>query len=119
VAKKLVLSVDLQQLAKDCEGLIGFSEEGVSVLVPRGKLADNEVLGLLLLASYVGFRLGKLSSDCVSRDELAVRLGKDAKVVSNRLGELAKSRYAAKAVDDKYKMTTFGMVQMQKRFSRG
>jgi hypothetical protein len=114
VAKKLVLSVDLQKLAKDCEGLFGFSEEGVNVLVPRGKLTDNEVLGLLLLASYVGFRLGRLQSDSVSRDELAAKLGKDSKIVSTRLGELVKSEIAAKTDDDKYKMTTFGAVQMQK-----
>ena len=113
VAKRLVLSVDLQKLANDCEGLVGFSAEGINVLVPRGKLTDNEVLGLLLLAGYVGFRLGRLQSDRVSRDELAVRLGKDSKIVSTRLGELVKSEVVAKTADDKYKMTTFGVVQMQ------
>jgi hypothetical protein len=114
VAGKLVLSVDLQQLAKDCEGIITFSDEGANVLVPRSKLTDNEVLGLLLLASYVGFRLGRLESDCVSRDELQVKLGKDAKIVSTRLGELVKGELAVKTADEKYKITTFGVTQMQK-----
>jgi len=114
VAKKLVLNVDLQKLTKDCEGLIGFSAEGANVLVPRNKLTDNEVLGLLLLAGYVGFQLGKLDSDGVSRDELQIRLGKDAKIVSTRLGELVKSEVAVRTIDEKYKITTFGMTQMQK-----
>jgi hypothetical protein len=114
VAKKLVLNVDLQQLARDCEGIIAFSAEGANVLVSRSKLTDNEVLGLLLLAGYVGFQLAKLESDGVSRDELQTRLGKDAKIVSTRLGELVKSEIAVKTADEKYKITTFGVVQMQK-----
>jgi hypothetical protein len=114
VAKRLVLSVDLQELAKDCEGLIAFSAEGANVLVPRGKLTDNEVLGLLLLAGYVGWRLGKLNSDGVSRDDLQARLGKDAKIVSTRLGEFVKGELAVKTADEKYKITTFGIMQMQK-----
>jgi hypothetical protein len=114
VAKKLMLNVDLQQLARDCEGIIAFSAEGANVLVFRSKLTDNEVLGLVLLARYVGFQLGKLDSDGVSRDELQARLGKDAKIVSTRLGELVKSEIAVKTFDEKYRMTTFGVVQMQK-----
>lgn len=114
IAKKLVLSVNLQQLAKDCEGLIAFSKEGANILVPRGKLTDNETLGLLLLASYVGFQLGRLESDGVSRDELQARLGKGGKIVSTRLGELVKSEMALKMADEKYKITTFGIMQMQK-----
>jgi hypothetical protein len=114
VAKMLVLSVDMQELVKACEGLIAFSAEGTNLLVPRGKLTDNETLGLLLLASYVGFQLGKLNSDVVLRDELQVRLGKDAKIVSTRLGELVKGELAVKTADEKYKITTFGIAQMQK-----
>jgi hypothetical protein len=114
IADKLVLKVDLQRLLRDCEGIVAFSAEGVNLLVPRGKLTDNEVLGLLLLAGYVGCQLGKLETDVVSRDELQVRLGKDAKIVSTRLGELVKGELAVKTADEKYKITTFGIVQMQR-----
>lgn len=114
VAKKLTLNVDLQQLARDCEGIIAFSAEGANVLVSRSKLTDNEVLGLLLLAGYVGFQLGKLDSDGFSRDELQARLGKGGKIVSTRLGELVKSELAVKTSDEKYRITTFGVMQMQK-----
>jgi hypothetical protein len=114
LANKLVLNVDLQKLLKECESMIAFSTEGTNLLVPRSKLTDNETLGLLLLAGYVGFQLGKLSSDAVSRDELQARLGKDAKIVSTRLGELVKGELAVKTTDEKYRITTFGAVQMQK-----
>jgi len=116
VARRLVLSVDLQMLVKECEGLIAFSKEGANLLVSKDKLTDNETLLLWLLAGYVGFQLGLVGGDSVSKEELQVRLGKSGKIVSTRLGELVKSDMIVKTDDDKYRITTFGMVQMQKDF---
>jgi hypothetical protein len=48
VAKKLVLSVDLQRLVEECEGLIVFSQEGASLLVSKDRSTDNETLLLWL-----------------------------------------------------------------------
>ncbi len=114
LADKLTLKVDLQKLLKDCEGIFAFSPEGVNLLVPKAKLTDNETLSLLLLASYAGFQLSKLNSDAFSRDELQAKLGKDPKIVSTRLGELVKNEIVVKTADEKYRITTFGVVQMQK-----
>jgi len=114
VARRLVLSVDLQMLVKECEGLIAFSKEGANLLVSKDKLTDNETLLLWLLAGYVGFQLGLVGGDSVSKEELQVRLGKSGKIVSTRLGELVKSDMIVKTDDDKYRITTFGVVQMQK-----
>ena len=114
VAKRLVLSVDLQGLVKSCEGLIGFSREGVNLLVSKDRLTDNETLLLWLLAYYVGYSLGLVGSDCVSKEELQAKLAKSGKITSTRLGELVKSDMVAKTADDKYRITTFGADQMQK-----
>ena len=114
VAKRLVLSVDLERLVKACEGLIAFSKEGANLLVGKDRLTDNECLLLWLLAGYVGFSLGLVGSDCVSKEELQAKLGKSGKIASTRLGELVKSDMVAKVADDKYRITTFGVVQMQK-----
>jgi len=114
IAKKLVLSVDLQGLVKDCEGLIAFSKEGANLLVSKDKLTDNETLLLWLLAYHVGFQLGLVGSEAVSKEELQAKLGKSAKITSTRLGELVKSDMVAKTSEDKYKITTFGITQMQK-----
>ena len=114
VAKRLVLRVDLQGLVKACEGLIAFSKEGANLLVSKDRLTDNEALLLWLLAGYVGYSLGLVGSDCVSKEELQAKLGKSGKIASTRLGELVKSDMVAKVADDKYRITTFGVVQMQK-----
>jgi hypothetical protein len=114
VAKKLVLNVDLQKLTEECEGIVAFSPEGANLLVSRDRLTDNETLELWLLAAYVGFRLGMVGSEAVSKEYLQAKLGKDAKIVSTRLGELAKNDFVAKTADEKYRMTTFGATQMEK-----
>ena len=114
IANKLWLSVDLQELAKECGSLIAYSKEGASLLVSKNKLTDNETLLLWLLAGYLGHELGMLGNEVLSKEELQTKLGKSGKITSTRLGELAKNDVVAKTVDDKFKLTTFGVVQMQK-----
>jgi len=114
VANRLVLSVDLQRLVEECEELIAFSKEGANVLVSKDRLTDNETLLLWLLANYVGHRLGMIASDAVSKEELQAKLGKSGKITSTRLGELVKSDMVMKTADEKFKITTFGVVQIQK-----
>lgn len=114
IANKLVLNVDLQKLVKDCENIIAFAKEGPFLLVPRNKLTDNETLNLLLLANYVGYQLGKKANDGVAKEELQTKLGKGTKITSTRLGELVKNEVATRTPDEKYRITTFGIVQVQK-----
>ena len=114
IARKLSFSIDLQTLAQNCEGLIAFSPEGSSVLVPKNKITDNEALALWLLASYLGHKLNLFASDALSKEELQVRLGKTGKITSTRLGELVKMEWVAKTSDEKFRLTTFGVAQMQK-----
>ncbi len=114
IAKRLTLQVDLQTIIKESERIIALAEEGPQILIPRNKLTDNETLALLLLANHIGFKLRKVQTDGLSKEELHVKLGKDAKITSTRLGELVKSELAIRTVDERYKITTFGLVQMQK-----
>ncbi|MCK4481850.1 hypothetical protein KAU55_01390 [Candidatus Bathyarchaeota archaeon] len=114
VSKKIILTVDLQNLIKDCENIVAFTEEGPHLLVSRNKLTDNETLALQLLASYVGYKLGIVESDAISKEELQSKLGKTSKIASTRLGELVKKEVTAKTNDGKYKITTFGIIQMQR-----
>jgi len=114
IAQKLWLSVDLKQLASDSNGVVAFSSDGASLLVPKSKLTDNEALSVWLTAYYLGSKIGMVSSDSLSKDELQIKLGKNGKITSTRLGELAKNGLVQKTVDDKFRITTFGVVQTQK-----
>ena len=114
IAQRLWLNVDVQTLAKQCQGLIAFSPEGPNVLAPKSKLTDNETLALWLLASYIGHKLNLVTMDAISKEELQMRLGKSGKITSTRLGELVKNNFVAKTIDEKLKITTFGAAQVQK-----
>jgi len=114
IAQKLWLSIDLQQLAKDLNGIAAFSSDGVSLLVPKNKLTDNETLSIWLTAYYLGHKIGMVNSDSLSKDELQMKLGKSGKITSTRLGELAKNGVVLKTADEKFRITTYGVVQTQK-----
>jgi len=114
IAQKLWLSIDLQQLAKDLNGIAAFSSDGASLLVPKNKLTDNETLSIWLTAYYLGHKLGMVNSDSLSKDELQMKLGKSGKITSTRLGELAKNGVVLKTADEKFRITTYGVVQTQK-----
>jgi hypothetical protein len=114
IARRLVLDVDLQRLVRETEGLIALASEGPYVLIPKNKITDNETLELLLLASYISNNLRGSEDGGVLKDELQTKLGKSSKIASTRLGELVKSEIATKTPDDRYKITTFGIFQMQK-----
>jgi hypothetical protein len=116
ISKALVLSVDLPRLAEECKSLIGFADNAPHLMVSKEKLTDNETLALHLLAAHLGFRLGMLKTDVLTREELQTKLGKNPKITSTRLGELVKNEIAEKASDGGYRITGFGVAQMQREW---
>jgi hypothetical protein len=114
IAQKLLLNIDIQQLAKDLNGVVAFSKDGANLLVPKNKLTDNEALLVWLLAHYLGKQLGLVDCDALSKEELQIKLGKSGKITSTRLGELVKTDFVAKTADEKFRATTFGVVWAQK-----
>ncbi len=114
IAQKLWLNIDIAQLTKDLNGIIAFSREGPSLLVPKKKLTDYEALLVWLAAYYLGTKLGLVNRDSLSKDELQAMLGKSGKITSTRLGELVKNGFAMKTIDEKFRITTLGVLQLQK-----
>ena len=114
IAKDIFLTADLPHLIRDCKDLIAFTKDSPYLVVSRDKLTDNETLALQLLAGYIGYRLGVLESDLLSREELQSKLGKNSKITSTRISELVRSEIAKKTSNGKYMITAFGINQMQK-----
>lgn len=114
IAQKLWLNIDVAQLAKDLTGIVAFSGDSVSLLVPKSKLTDNDALLVWLAAYYLGHNLGLVDCESLSKDELQMKLGKSGKITSTRLGELVKNNFASKTTDEKFRITAFGVVQVQK-----
>lgn len=114
LSKRLLLSVDLESLAETCEGIIAFSSGDAYLLISKDKLTDNETILLWLLAKHVGFQFSIMESDALSKEELQIKLGKNAKITSTRLRELVKTQMITKTAEDKYKITIFGLTKMQR-----
>lgn len=113
-ARKVVLTVDFQSLIEGCKDIIAVAPEGAALLVPRAKLTDGETLSLHLLATHIGYKLGLLDSDAVSKEELRVKLGKSGKITSTRLGELFREGWVTKTGEDNYKIATIGIKNLQR-----
>jgi len=113
IARKVTLTVDLAKLIEDFKDVIAIAPEGPEILMPKEKLTDSETLALHLLATYIGNKLELLSSDFLSKEELQRGLGKSAKIMSTRLGELLREGLATKTEEGKYKITTIGIKRLQ------
>ena len=110
--KKVLLTVDLENLIEDCKNVIAIAPEGPVLLVSKQKLTDSETLSLHLLAAFIGNNLGQ-SKDVLSKEELQAGLGKSAKITSTRLGELIREGLATKTEEGNYKITTLGIKRFQ------
>jgi len=112
IARKVTLTVDLAKLIEDFKDVIAVAPEGPEVLVAKEKLTDSETLQLFLLAAYIGYRLGKLSSETMTKEELAAKLGKNMKITTTRLGELMKDGFVNRTEEGNYKVTTIGVKKL-------
>jgi hypothetical protein len=112
IVKKALLTVDLENLIKDCKNVIAVAPEGPVLLVSKQKLTDSETLTLQLLATYIGNKLG-LSKSFLTKEELQAALGKNLKITSTRLGELCRDGYATKTDEGNYQITTLGIKRFQ------
>lgn len=113
--RKIMLTIDLEKIIEDLEGVIEISKDGPHILLPRNKLTDKELLMLSLLGMHIAYKLGILERNFLSRDELRQKLGKSSKIVSTRLSELCKDGLVNKTENDEYKITDFGIRFFQKQ----
>ena len=113
IARKVTLTVDLAKLVEDSKDVVAITSEGPELLLPKEKLTDRENLQLYLLAAYIGFKLGKLPREEMTKEQLAVKLGKSMKITTTRLGELTKDGIIIKTDEANYKITTIGIKRLQ------
>jgi len=114
IARKVTLTVDLAKLVEDFKDVIAIAPEGPQLLIPKEKLTDSETLQLYLLATYMGYRLGKLTKEAMTKEELQTKLGKNMKITTTRLGELVKQGNVVKTEEGNYKITTKTIKDLQK-----
>jgi hypothetical protein len=109
LASHLSMSVDINDLAKACEGILAVTPEGVVVTVPVDQLADRELLLLHLAKARIAQMLGKSDKDFVQSADLIASTKKSAGTVAGRLSELCGESLAERKGKGEYRVTTFGL----------
>ncbi len=110
--KKILLTVDLENLIESCKNIIAITPEEPVLLVKKNKLTDSETLTLHLISAYISSKLGN-DKDYLTKEELQIKLGKNSKITSTRIGELIREGYVIKTEKGKYKITTLGIKRFQ------
>ena len=112
-ARKMTLTIDLAKLVDDFKDIIAIAPEGSELLISKEKLTDSEALQLYLLAAYIGYRLGKLPREAMTKKELQTKLAKNMKIVATRLGELVKQGDVVKTEEGNYRIATKAVKRIQ------
>lgn len=109
LASRLVLSMELSKLAKDCEGIVAITPEGVVVTVSTEGLADRELLLLHLAKEKLAEMTGKSKSDTVQMSDLITATKRSSGTIAGRLSELCSESLAERKGKGEYHITTFGL----------
>ncbi len=108
VVQKIVYTPNLVELGSKLAGLIEITAEG-PILVSGLDLPTRDAVCLALLGAYVGDKLGRISGDTLSSDELSRITGKARKTISNEIPRLASDGLIVKTPEGRYGITTLGI----------
>ena len=106
---RLSLSVDLENLLKNLEGLIVITPEGFIVTIPREKTGERELILLNLVKMSISYQLGKSEQDSVSIADLLKATGGKPSSTAARLSELVDLNWVDRVGRGEYRITTFGL----------
>lgn len=109
LASHLALSVDLNELAQACDGILAVTPEGVVVTVPIDSLADRELILLHLAKARIAQMLGKSDKDFVQSADLIAATKRTSGTVAGRLSELCGESLAERKGKGEYRATTLGL----------
>jgi len=110
LASKLILTVDLEELLKNMEGMIAFTPEGPVVTVPKERLGgEKDAILLHLVKTYIGYKTGRLGKDSLATSEITSLTGGKSSTIGARLSELVSSGWVERVGRGEYRITTLGI----------
>jgi hypothetical protein len=108
---RLTLSVDLEKLLTDLEGVLAITPEGVIVTVPTDRLGERDALLLFLVKAKVTYQLGKGEKDHLTIAQLMTLTKGKPSSTAARLSELVNLGWVDRVGRGLYRITTYGTVQ--------
>ncbi len=110
---RLTLTVDLERLLKDLEGVMAITPEGMILTKPREAIGEREAIMLHLIKGYVGYQLGKVNRDSLSISDILSLTGGKPSSTAARLSELVDLGWVDRVGRGEYRITTYGVTQFQ------
>ncbi len=107
--RRLTFTVDVENLLKSAEGVFTLFDNGLNVVVDRGKISDKDAVLLQLAGRYLGEKLGKNADSSLSIDDISRAVGKSPKTISPRLSELTDKWYIEKVEKGRYRILAAGI----------
>jgi hypothetical protein len=108
---RLVYTVDIAKLLEDLDGILVIAAEG-PILSFNLDLPADQTIGLCLLGSYVGEKIGKLAKNSLTVEELAKLTGKAVKTIRNELPFMIESGVIERVSRGEYRITTLGIKRL-------
>ncbi len=109
LASRLVVTVDIEKLIEDMEGVIAITDEGLISTIPSGILSDKEAIRLQLIKAYLGYRLAKRDKETMSLGDLITETQGKPGAVAGRLSEMVGENLVKRVGRGEYKITTLGI----------
>ena len=105
----LVLTVDLEKLLHELQGIIAVTDEGIILTIARESIGEREAILLHLVKASVGFQLSKLEGDSLSIADILTLTGGKPSTTAARLSELVDLGWVERVGRGEYRITTFGV----------
>jgi len=105
----LVMTVDLEKLLHELQGIIAITDEGIIVTIPRESIGEREAILLHMVKASVGFQLSKLEGDSLSIADILTLTGGKPSTTAARLSELVDLGWVDRVGRGEYRITTFGV----------
>jgi len=108
---RITITVDIEELLKNLRGVIAVTPEGVVLLKPPEgvSLITRETVGLHLIKTYVGKKLGLTESDSLSIVDLLKFTGDKPGAIAGRLSEMVNEGLVERVGRGEYRITTLGV----------
>ncbi len=91
LAKNLMLNFDSSELVEKFQDYVKITPEGSTVMARGFELSDKEIVTLQLIAQKIAYSTGHAESESMELGDLQDKTALNAKSLSSRLSELAKS----------------------------
>lgn len=106
---RLTITVDMEDLLKDLEGMVAITPEGLIITAPRDQMGARETILLHLVKSSIAYQLGRTDKDSASITDLLRATGGKPSSTAARLSELVDLDWVDRVGRGEYRITTYGI----------